>query len=126
MTGKRASDGGPGGLPARGPARVRGALALRDRIFRRDRGRCAYCGEVFPDEQLTVDHVEPRMRGGDQSEGNLVTACGPCNTRKGSMPAWAFLADRPVERANFLETATSVWPRLLRAIEDAAKPGRRK
>ena len=34
-------------------------------------------------ELLTVDHVQPRMRGGDRSGGNLVTACGGCNARKG-------------------------------------------
>ena len=37
------------------------------------------------DDLLTVDHVQPRIRGGDRSGGNLVTACGACNARKGSM-----------------------------------------
>ena len=119
----------PSGDPSpfdRGPMRLPREASLRDRIFRRDRGTCVYCAEVFPDEQLTIDHVEPRMRGGDQSEGNLVTACRACNTQQGSMPAWAFLADRPVERANFLQLASSVWPRLRRAIEEAAKSKPRK
>jgi 5-methylcytosine-specific restriction endonuclease McrA len=95
--------------------------ALRERILRRDGYRCVYCGERFPPEQLTIDHVEPRMRGGDRSQGNLVTACRPCNARKGSLPAWAYLAERPVERANFLHYATAVWPRLRRAVEEAAR-----
>ncbi|HET7274426.1 MAG TPA: HNH endonuclease [Longimicrobiaceae bacterium] len=97
---------------------------LRARVFRRDSYRCVYCGEEFPGEQLTLDHVEPRMRGGDQSEGNLVTACRPCNTQKASLPAWAYLEDRPIERANFLRLATSVWPRLSRAIIEAAEKKR--
>jgi hypothetical protein len=95
---------------------------LRERIFARDGYRCVYCGETFPGERLSLDHVQPRMRGGDNSPGNLVTACQPCNTRKGSLPAWAFLADLPGERANFLHYATHVWPRLRRAVQDAAKP----
>jgi hypothetical protein len=94
-------------------------LTLRDRIFKRDGYRCVYCGIVFPGEQLSLDHVQPRMRGGDNSEGNLVTAS--CNTRKGSLPAWAFLAELPEERANFLHYATAVWPRHLRAIREAAE-----
>jgi hypothetical protein len=101
-------------------------LTLRDRIFRRDGFRCVYCGNVFPGEQLSLDHVQPRMRGGDNSEGNLVTACHACNTRKGSQAAWAFLAELPEERANFLHYATAVWSRHRRAIEEAArqvKPG---
>ena len=96
-------------------------LTLRDRVFARDGYRCVYCGNVFPAEQLSLDHVQPRMRGGDNSEGNLVTACRACNTRKGSLPAWAFLAELPEERANFLRWATAVWPRHLRAIREAAR-----
>ncbi|HEX6926553.1 MAG TPA: HNH endonuclease [Longimicrobiaceae bacterium] len=97
----------------------------RERIFERDRYRCVYCGGVFPAEELSVDHVEPRMRGGDRSGGNLVTACRACNQRKGSQPAWAFLADDPVARGNFLRHATSVWPRLRRAVVEAAQKRKR-
>ncbi len=96
-------------------------LPLRERIFRRDGFRCVYCGGVFPAEQLTLDHVQPRMRGGDNTPGNLVTACAACNTRKGSRPAWSFLADLPDERANFLRYATAVWPRHRRAVVEAAE-----
>lgn len=94
---------------------------LRARVLARDDYRCVYCAQVFPPEQLTLDHVQPRMRGGDQSEGNLVSACRACNTRKASQPAWAFLAADPVARANFLTHATGVWPRLRRAVEEAAE-----
>ena len=97
---------------------------LRERVLARDAYRCVYCGEQFPEPQLTLDHVEPRMRGGDWSEGNLVAACRPCNALKGSAPAWAFLAEREVERKNFLENAKGVWPRLRRAIEEAADRAR--
>ena len=99
---------------------------LRERVLARDGYRCVYCGEPFPEPQLTLDHVEPRMRGGDQSEGNLVSACRACNTLKGSMPAWAFLAERPPERENFLRLATGVWPRLRRAVEEAAGRAERR
>jgi hypothetical protein len=99
-----------------------GPPSLRARIFARDGFRCVYCGEVLPPEQLSLDHVQPRLRGGDSSEGNLVTACRPCNLRKGSLPAWAWLAGLPDERASFLRYATSVWPRHRRAVEEAARP----
>jgi 5-methylcytosine-specific restriction endonuclease McrA len=102
-----------------------GEQTLRERIFARDGYRCAYCAGVFPPEQLSLDHVQPRMRGGDNSEGNLVTACKPCNAKKGHLPAWAFLADLPDERANFLRYATSVWPRHLRAVQEEAARRRR-
>ena len=105
------------------------ASALRrERVFRRDRYRCCYCGTQYPAPELTVDHVEPRMRGGDQSEGNLVTCCRACNAAKAGEAAWSYLARNPDARAHFLAAAAGadtrharpVWPRLLRAIEAAA------
>jgi 5-methylcytosine-specific restriction endonuclease McrA len=34
-------------------------------------------------DRLTLDHVVPRSRGGESSWENVVTACAPCNLRKG-------------------------------------------
>lgn len=52
-------------------------------LFHRDRGLCAYCGEAFPHGRLTRDHVLPLSRGGQDTWMNVVTACRPCNQRKG-------------------------------------------
>ena len=74
-----------------------------------------YCGERFETELLTVDHVQPKMRGGDRSGGNLVTACGGCNARKGALRLSRFLHDDPVARRHFFTLAAPhVWPRILR------------
>ena len=93
----------------------------RRRILRRDGNRCVYCGLVCPPEELTLDHVEPRVKGGDASEGNLVTCCRACNRAKGGEAAWSFLARHPELRANFLANAAAVWPRLRRAVEEAVR-----
>jgi len=61
------------------------------------------------------------MRGGDRSEGNLVTACSTCNVQKAGEPAWSWLARHPEARENFLTYAVHVWPRLIRAIREAAE-----
>lgn len=93
------------------PERKRGILELHEH-------RCVYCGEQFDAGDLTVDHVQPRMRGGDHSRGNLVACCRVCNVEKAGAAAWAFLATRPERRANFLRYARWVWPRLRRAVEE--------
>jgi 5-methylcytosine-specific restriction endonuclease McrA len=93
----------------------------RTGIFERDAYRCVYCGQVFDARHLTIDHVEPRTKLGDQSLGNLVTACQACNLRKGGRAAWDWLGDRPAERENFLRYATHVWDRLRRAVERAGQ-----
>jgi 5-methylcytosine-specific restriction endonuclease McrA len=90
----------------------------REQIFERDQFRCVYCGKVFPAEELTVDHVQARVRGGDRSGGNLVTACSGCNTAKGHRRVGEFLRDDAGARTNFLRYAIHLWPRLLRAIRE--------
>jgi 5-methylcytosine-specific restriction endonuclease McrA len=90
----------------------------REQVFERDRYRCVYCGEVYPAEELTVDHVQARVRGGDRSGGNLVTACTGCNTVKGHRRIGDFLRDDAAARENFLRYAVHLWPRLLRAIRE--------
>jgi hypothetical protein len=96
-------------------------LTRRDRIFARDHYRCVYCNAAPPIRELTLDHVEPRVKGGDHSDGNLVTACKVCNELKAGKPAWAFLAGDAERRENFLQNATGVWPRLKRAVVEAAE-----
>jgi 5-methylcytosine-specific restriction endonuclease McrA len=57
-------------------------------LFARDRYRCQYCGraqaDLKPRESLTRDHLIPLSRGGSNDWKNVVTACSPCNARKGS------------------------------------------
>jgi 5-methylcytosine-specific restriction endonuclease McrA len=61
------------------------SLPTRKNIFSRDRWTCQYCGYHSKRGcNLTLDHVTPRSRGGDSSWTNLVTACAPCNTKKGN------------------------------------------
>jgi 5-methylcytosine-specific restriction endonuclease McrA len=54
----------------------------RLRIYMRDKFRCQYCGDKRAATELTLDHILPRSRGGDNSPVNIVTACVACNNRK--------------------------------------------
>ncbi|MFN2397700.1 MAG: HNH endonuclease [Gemmatimonadaceae bacterium] len=57
-------------------------------LFARDRYRCQFCGrpasDLRPRESLTRDHLVPLSRGGTNDWTNVVTACSPCNTKKGN------------------------------------------
>jgi hypothetical protein len=55
----------------------------RRNIMLRDQHQCQYCGKQPPLRDLNIDHVMPRSRGGADTWENLVTACRPCNLRKG-------------------------------------------
>lgn len=52
-------------------------------LFARDRHLCIYCGEHFSRPHLTRDHVVPTSHGGRDHWENVVSACLPCNVRKG-------------------------------------------
>src|SRR5438874_4354852 len=94
----------------------KGLSMKRLRIFERDAYRCVYCGQQFPSEELTIDHVEPRVRGGDRSDGNLVTACMGCNTLKGHRRLSDFLLAEEVARTNFFRSAVLVLSLILRVL----------
>jgi 5-methylcytosine-specific restriction endonuclease McrA len=48
----------------------------------RDNFHCQYCGKMFSERSLTIDHVLPRAKGGKTSWENTVAACKPCNQKK--------------------------------------------
>lgn len=55
--------------------------ALRLAVYERDGFTCLHCGDV---ESLTLDHIYPYSRGGEDTLENLQTLCRPCNSRKGA------------------------------------------
>lgn len=48
-------------------------------VLRRDAHRCAYCNR----SANTIDHVQPKSRGGKDTWENLVACCLKCNNIKG-------------------------------------------
>lgn len=71
-----------GTVPSRG---WRQSPALSNpKLFSRDRHVCAYCGKHLACDDLTREHIRPVSRGGVDSWMNCITACRPCNGRKGS------------------------------------------
>jgi 5-methylcytosine-specific restriction endonuclease McrA len=55
----------------------------RANIYARDGYTCQYCGDQFPTQELTFDHVVPVSQGGRKDWENIVTCCVGCNRRKG-------------------------------------------
>ena len=62
-------------------SRIVSCKPSRAMIYKRDNNTCQYCGAKT---RLTIDHVIPRCRGGQDTWENLVVACSTCNTKKGN------------------------------------------
>lgn len=74
------------------------ATLSRYNLYRRDDYKCQYCGSK---NNLTMDHVIPKSRGGKNIWANLVTCCIECNVYKG---------DRTPEEANMRLLKTPFTP----------------
>lgn len=68
-----------------GSARLKGSKNrhIRAIIFKRDDYTCQICGQVFPVDELTLDHIVPLCAGGTNKQENLQAACDDCNFKKG-------------------------------------------
>jgi len=54
----------------------------RRNVYKRDKNTCQYCGSQPGTEEITIDHVIPKSKGGQSSWTNCVCACVPCNAKK--------------------------------------------
>ncbi len=80
----------------------------RANIFIRDLHSCQYCGRRSNKGQLTLDHIIPIVQGGRKNWENIVTACKPCNQKKGGRTpnqAGMTLIRKP-QRPTWLPTTT--------------------
>jgi len=58
--------------------------ASKNNILIRDRYVCQYCGKPLKSQEVTLDHIVPKSRGGESNWENLATCCPRCNVKKGS------------------------------------------
>ena len=55
----------------------------RKNVLIRDSCVCQYCGDGFASNELTVDHIIPKVQGGQNRWNNVVACCRVCNVKKG-------------------------------------------
>jgi 5-methylcytosine-specific restriction endonuclease McrA len=87
----------PGGLSH--SEAVFGSYALKRlpqsrRLYERDGYKCRYCDKQLTRFTATLDHITPLAELGDNSFGNLATACFNCHSRKHKRPVGDFLAEQ--------------------------------
>lgn len=62
-------------------------ISGKEMLFARDLNTCAYCGNTYSDNKLSIDHIVPKSKWPKNQPGkhgwmNCVTACKPCNHYK--------------------------------------------
>lgn len=88
----------------------------------RDKNKCAYCGIVLPNADLTIDHIVPVSRFQDKLKANTwenqVSCCRICNLKKGNKTpseAGMVLLYKPqkAERLFLMENIPQEWSNYL-------------
>ena len=91
---------------------------LRERVYVKCGGHCAYCGREITMKEMQGDHLTPLYRNdtadalamdgikkGTDDFSNLMPSCRACNFRKGTLPVEKFRqeirsqCDRAIERS---------------------------
>lgn len=67
-------------VPHKAPKPGSDIFATRMGVLKRDNRTCGYCGGVA----TTWDHIHPQSKGGPDTWENTISACRPCNAKKGN------------------------------------------
>lgn len=80
-------------------SRISSGKPTRNFIYKRDNYKCQYCGAT---ENLTIDHIVPTSRGGQDLWENMISCCNKCNVKKGNKtPEEAGMKLRTIPKAPF-------------------------
>jgi hypothetical protein len=68
-----------------GSSASRKKRTFRHRMLQRDGRICFYCGYEMDIDDITLEHLVPRSKGGRTTSENIVLAHGYCNNRAGTL-----------------------------------------
>lgn len=72
----------------------------RHNVFMKTFYHCAYCGKILCNtDDLTIDHMNPKAKGGTDEMDNLVGCCKSCNQIKADRTVMEF-RKKLIEAAN--------------------------
>lgn len=65
---------------------------IRKLVFDRDENKCLCCGST---QNLTIDHIIPKSKGGKSVPDNYQTLCSACNGLRGNKTTTDYRRNKP-------------------------------
>ena len=62
------------------------SISIKERLYKEQNGLCNGCGIQFNIQNLEIDHIIPKAKGGGSYYENYQLLCGSCNRAKGDRP----------------------------------------
>ncbi|MGL5648316.1 MAG: HNH endonuclease [Clostridium sp.] len=62
---------------------------------------CQICGKEIKEENLCIEHITPKFKGGTNNINNLSVACKSCNSRKGILNSYDFKLEKMIMEDEF-------------------------
>ena len=75
----------------------------KERLYKKQDGKCNGCRVDFNIVNLTIDHIVPKSKGGGDYYENYQLLCGTCNSIKGDRPM-EFLRMKIEKREQMMKT----------------------
>ena len=95
---------------------------IRQAVYDKCGGHCAYCGREIAYDDMQVDHIHPQYLGGKDDIENLNPACRMCNGRKGTLTIEKFRTEIALQADRAMSTFQARMSLAYGLIERVNKP----
>ena len=75
----------------------------RNNVIIRDGINCMYCNTELSLNDMTIDHIIPRSKGGSNTLVNLTISCTSCNTERGNLHIEEWCKRKRLSKSKFLK-----------------------
>lgn len=95
---------------------------IRQQVYDKCGGHCAYCGREIAYKDMQIDHIYPVYRGGKDDMENLNPSCRMCNHRKGTLTIEIFRSEIVAQAGRAMSTYQARMSLAYGLIERVSKP----
>ena len=67
-----------------------------------DNEKCLYCNKRLTNKNVTVDHIVPISKGGNNTQVNMIVCCKKCNNERGDMSYKNYMKSKGLDYKKYI------------------------